>query len=388
MLGIELNERFAGHARDGEWSVAPATPGAQPLWVAVLPADAAQLGHALGELRAAGHLVQGFVDRAALLAAALGGELQRVVLEASRNEFLVSLAASAGGEAALRRQLRLPGGMLALQRAWLDLAASTLVQQTRFDPLHDQRHEAALRARLPELAATAQREGQASCDIEAGSTTLHLTLARDQFAAAAAPVWQPLAGALQAFAASGEGSTLLVPQALTTLPGFAAVLAQARFTQQLCHADGLAARAASLLPATAAGADGAVTWRSSLPVFATDLHTALAPIAMADAASHRAATHVVYRGQVIAIPAGGLVLGRDPGAGHVLRLPEGLAGLSRRHCTLYAHGDRAQLVDHSTHGSFIDGARVRARALLAAGSTLRVGDPGIELPLVALGGVE
>jgi pSer/pThr/pTyr-binding forkhead associated (FHA) protein len=47
-------------------------------------------------------------------------------------------------------------------------------------------------------------------------------------------------------------------------------------------------------------------------------------------------------------------------------------------------GTRTQVIDHSTHGTFLDGARVRGRALLPAGGALRLGDPGIELPLVAI----
>jgi pSer/pThr/pTyr-binding forkhead associated (FHA) protein len=81
----------------------------------------------------------------------------------------------------------------------------------------------------------------------------------------------------------------------------------------------------------------------------------------------------------------GLVLGRAPGDGPgVLELPEGIAGLSRRHCTLRRAGGETVLVDHSRFGTFVDGQRVDGRALLAAGSHLRLGTPGIELALVAL----
>ena len=59
------------------------------------------------------------------------------------------------------------------------------------------------------------------------------------------------------------------------------------------------------------------------------------------------------------IPASGLVLGRDPGTTPSLQLPEGIAGLSRRHCTLRRDGQRTQVIDHSSHGTFIDGVRVR-----------------------------
>jgi pSer/pThr/pTyr-binding forkhead associated (FHA) protein len=69
-----------------------------------------------------------------------------------------------------------------------------------------------------------------------------------------------------------------------------------------------------------------------------------------------------------------------------LPLPEGVAGLSRRHCTLLRENGRSQIIDHSSHGSWLDGVRVRGRALLPAGSTLKLGDPGVELQLVAIGG--
>jgi pSer/pThr/pTyr-binding forkhead associated (FHA) protein len=97
------------------------------------------------------------------------------------------------------------------------------------------------------------------------------------------------------------------------------------------------------------------------------------------------ATHVVYRGRAIPIPAHGMVLGRADSGAPGLQLPEGIAGLSRRHCTLQRTGERTQIIDHSRHGSFVDGLRVHGRGFLAAGSVLRLGTPGIELPLIALG---
>ena len=42
------------------------------------------------------------------------------------------------------------------------------------------------------------------------------------------------------------------------------------------------------------------------------------------------------------------------------------------------------VIDHSRHGTFLNGARVQARARLAAGDTLRLGTPGVSLELVAL----
>lgn len=411
MRGAEFSDRLAGFAVDGVATAAPLpvrasgrhpeaqsaafmlslsaafAPGDAALWVTLAPpADPALPGELLRQLRAAGHAVQGFVDRAALLAAWLQGSAPIAVLDLSRHRLSVSVAACEAGDAGLRRNVQLAGGEQSLHDAWLNLAAATLVQQTRFDPLHDLRHESQLREQLPAMAAQALRDGQGQCRIDAGREVHELTLTRDQFAAASAAWLRPLGVALQALSAADEDCVLIVPESLLEIPGLDETLAAARFASLHRCSDGLAACAASLLPPSEGAADGAVPFRSRLPLLAVraplDL---LQPLVPGGHESGVMATHVVYRGRVLRIPADGLVIGRDPGdAG--LRLPEGVAGLSRRHCTLRREGARTQIIDHSGHGSFLDGARVRGRALLAAGGTLRLGDPGVELSLVALDG--
>jgi hypothetical protein len=386
MQGVDYNDGLTAAASDGTViTLPPATEGG--LWVALAPpADAGLPGELLRELRASGHAVQGFADRAALLAAWLPDCTSVVVVSLLRRQFSADLAVCDAGMAALRRHVHLSGGGQALHDAWLRLAAATLVQQTRFDPLHDQRHEQALRGQLPALAARAQQEGQGQCEIQTGTGEVTLVLSRDQLAAAAQPVLAPLAHALQALSAAHGEATLLVPRPLLGIPGIEAVLAGARFARQCSIADGLAARAASLLPPSGAPADAGVPYRTSLPMFSTSAPgDVLEPLAGGAQDAGAMATHVVWRGRVVPIAASGLVIGRDPGAAASLTLPEGLAGISRRHCTLRREGGRTQVIDHSSHGTFIDGARVRGRALLPAGATLRLGDPGIELPLVAIG---
>jgi hypothetical protein len=375
MAGVELNAPLPPlEGADGWFALAP-------------PPDIAELGELLAQLRAARHIVRGFVDRAALFAAWLEQPSPLVVLELARSRLSISVAARSGEGGALLRQVSLPGGARALTAAWLELARATLVQQTRFDPLHDQRHEAQLRTELPRLATEAGLQGQASLRIEAATGALMLTLTRDQFAAAAAPVLQPLAGALQALSAANGSGTLLVPAAMLDIPGIEAAIASARFARQLRFEAGLAARALRLLPIDAAPPTGAVPYRTQLPLLGEPPPAdALAPLQLRGAQPEVMATHVVYRGRAVALTAAGIVLGRDAREATALPLPEGVAGLSRRHCTLRRDGDRSQIIDHSSHGSWLDGVRVRGRALLPAGSTLKLGDPGVELQLVALGG--
>jgi hypothetical protein len=408
LRGADLDDRLIACARDGvvlpaarpaperqqESGIAPARALSEQMppaddaaiWLALAPPSRPALpGELLQQLRAAGYVVQGFADRAALLGACLRGTSPLAVLDLSRQHCAISVVMFEGDSAALRRHIALPGGESALHDAWLQLAASTLVQQTRFDPLHDQRQETQLRQHLPAMAAEAQRDGQARCSIDAGGTVLALVLSRDQLAAAAAAWLQPLATALQAISAATDDCTLLVPESLLQIPGFDATLDAARFAHLRRFADGLPACAASLLPASSATTTGAVRYLTRVPLFSTAADPRwFAPLTLHDRDAATMATHVVYRGRVLPIPASGLVMGRDPGDAGALRLPEGIAGLSRRHCTLQRADGRTQIIDHSRHGSFVDGLRVRGRAWLPAGSVLRLGDPGIELPLVAL----
>jgi FHA domain len=359
------------------------------LWVALPPAaDSLALGEALRQLRVAGYEVQGFVDAGAVLAGWLRLPGQTLVLDMTRHAVTVSLVvadddANEGNANELRRTVTLPGGETRLYDLWLQLAAQTLVQQTRFDPLHDQRCEAQLRAHLPSLVSSAQRDGQARCSVDAGSQEFTLELARDQIAAAAEPWLQPIGAALQALAAGVGDCVVLVPEAIADIPGVEAALASAHLSTLYRYATGAPARAASLLPPSTANASGAVQYLTRVPRVPIASVDALQPLQLAGTASP-AATHLIYRGRAVAIPAQGMVLGRDPGGGSAIELPEGLAGVSRRHCTLRYDGARALIVDHSAYGSFVDGMRVRGRALLSAGSTLRLGNPGIELQLVAL----
>jgi hypothetical protein len=387
MRGIEPGIEGFSLARDGhpDAGTAPAVVDSAA-WVAVgLDQDAATMGTLLRELRGAGHLVQGFVDRTVALVGAHRLAGAHIAVDLAATQVLLAVVFNDGATVELQRTVHLAGGEQQLADAWLALAARTLVQQTRFDPLHDLRCEQALRAALPALAAEAERNGQAEYHVESAGSRLPLRLARDQLAAAAAPHLQPVAAALQALVAGLPECDLLVDARWASMPGVAALLESAHVPRVRAVPAGSAACAASLLPAAAPLQSGAVQYLTRIPLPAAADIQPLPSIQGAGDDLRPMATHVVYRGRAIPIEGNGLVIGRDPGHGAgVLLLPEGVAGLSRRHCTLRRERGRSQIVDHSQHGSFLDGARVRGRAFLVAGSTLRLGTPGVELPLVSL----
>jgi FHA domain len=358
-----------------------------PLWLAVGSRTSPQaLGELLRQARAAGGAVQGFVDAAVSLVAWHAQSGQSIVIDIGRSQTVFSVVAVEDGEAMLRRTAVVPVGEAALLQRWLQLFAESMVRQTRYDPLHDSRDEAALRERLPVAAAEAQRDGSTHLALESQGRSFGLTLSRDQFVAAAAGWFEPLSAMLQALCAGIGDCHVLVPDALLHWPGAAEALTVIGERPLWRLHESAAAQAASLLPATVSPVSGGVRYLTQLPGFASPAPApAITRAQLRGAAAALPATHLVHRGRAITIGVEGLVLGRAPGDGPgVLELPEGIAGLSRRHCTLRRAGGETVLVDHSRFGTFVDGQRVDGRALLAAGSHLRLGTPGIELALVAL----
>lgn len=411
MHGLDCNDRLPALARDGEllevaasqaWArgrgnepaLAPivsaikasALPEGAPLWVSVpsrMTPDS--MGDLLRQVRASGLSVQGFVDAAVVTAAWLQKAATVVVFDIGLHGAVFSVVTREGGFR-LRRSASLPTGTEDLLQQWVRLAAQTMVRQTRFDPLHDQVHEAAVRAALPAMLRTADAEGAATLSLQAEGRDLSVSLSRDQFVTAADDLLRPFNETLQALCAALGDCHVVVPEALVQWPGLVEALGISGSRPVWAVAEGCAARAASLLPATAGEAGGAVQYLTQLAPLGMAAPEVCSRLLAARSGVAMAATHLVFRGRAIPIEGQGLVLGRDPGegAGHIV-LPEGIAGVSRRHCTLQRAGDETVLVDHSRYGTFVDGQRVNGRTLLAAGSTLRLGTPGIELPLVAIG---
>lgn len=75
-------------------------------------------------------------------------------------------------------------------------------------------------------------------------------------------------------------------------------------------------------------------------------------------------------GRVVAIPATGLTIGRDPDCG----LPLTGKDVSRRHATITPSLQGYRLTDSSANGTWVNQRRVEGSALLGYGDTIRVGD--------------
>ena len=380
LVSAEFARRLAAH---------PPAAG-ERIWIAA-PAGAERfgLGALLGVARQLALPVDGFVDAAVVSAAALGASGAAIVIELGLHHLAATLIERDGGPTCRRRSLVSPrGGLSQLYQAWLDLINTAMVRQTRFDALHDATTEQQLFEALPALARDALASGVATAALTAGGERVEVPVSRDQLAHAAQPVWRELARLLHELRPAGSALTLLVPRALTGLPGVREALAQFAGCELVSLPPGFAAAATSLLDLTPRGAAEPVRLLRRLPSGAVPALAALAvnetPGEPAGAAAP-APSHVLFAGRTFVLGSQPLVVGRAPGAVHAITLAEGLAGVSRRHCTFLRDGAELLLLDHSRFGSFVNGERVAERARVRAGDEVRVGDPGITLALIAVG---
>jgi hypothetical protein len=253
--------------------------------------------------------------------------------------------------------------------------------------LHDATTEQQLFDALPELARAAMASGVATAALAAGGERVEVTLTCDQLAHAAQPLWREIARLLHELRPAGSALTLLVPQAINALPGLREALAQFAGCEIVSLPAGFAAAATSLLELPPRGAGEPVRLLRRLPAAAQPALAAVASreIAGGPGAAGPAPSHVLFAGRTFALGAEPLVVGRAPAAAHAIRLAEGLAGVSRRHCTFLRDGAELLLLDHSRFGSFVNGERVAERARVRAGDEVRIGDPGVTLALIAVG---
>jgi hypothetical protein len=379
LVSAEFARRLAAH---------PPAAG-ERIWIAA-PAGAERfgLGALLGVARQLALPLDGFVDAAVVSAAALGGTGAAIVIELGLHHVAATLIERDGGPACRRRSLLSErGGLWPLCQAWLDLINTAMVRQTRFDALHDATTEQQLFDALPELARDAMASGVATAALAAGGERVEVTLTRDQLAHAAQPLWREIARLLHELRPAGSALTLLVPQAVIALPGLREALAQFAGCELVSLPAGFAAAATSLLELPPRGAGEPVRLLRRLPAAA---QPALAAVASREipggaGAAGPAPSHVLFAGRTFALGAEPLVVGRAPGAAHAISLAEGLAGVSRRHCTFLRDGAELLLLDHSRFGSFVNGERVAERARVRAGDEVRIGDPGVTLALIAVG---
>jgi hypothetical protein len=380
LLTAELSQHLAKN---------PAQAG-ERAWIAVpVRGDAQGLGNVLGIAQGLGLTVDGFADAAALTVASLKTSRNAIVLEVGLHH-AAATSVESGGQARRRRAVVSDhGGLIELYQSWLALMSTVMVKRTRFDPFTNAATEQQLFDALPALTRQAAESGSTTAAVSNGDAKFEVALSRDQFAEAAQPFYRELVRLLHSLRPAGAEVTLVVPDAVAAFPGFRELLEQFVGCELICVPEGFAAATLSLLELPAANADDPIRLLRRLPLREHPELTAQVTrqILGRESAGAGAPSHLLFEGRAFSLTSTALVVGRAPGIPQAITLPDGLAGVSRRHCTFVRDGDELVLIDHSNYGTFVNGERVSERVRIHVGDRVRVGEPGVELSLISIGEV-
>jgi hypothetical protein len=356
--------------------------GEQHLFAVPADFDADYLTHVAAVGAAAGCDNLGFVDSAASISATLP-DAATVVVDIGWHVLIAARVRAADvcqREAAWLDSRQLLGQ---LQKRWMDLIAAAMVKQTRFDPQHARADEQALFDGLTAWLAQATREGSVRIALPGEASRFAVELSAHQFEAAAAPIYRQVLRVLLGALVAGDAATLVLPQRVADWPGFlpklfAATEQPVRLIGELHGAETAAALEAAHVPGR---------YVANVPRAALGRQLSVPPLAApARPRTTRSlpVTHVLFGGESLRLFDLPIVVGRQPESGAPsIAIPESMPGVSRRHCTILRDGEGTVVVDHSSGGTWVNGARVRGRASIAPGDRVRVGVPGVELTLIS-----
>jgi|HubBroStandDraft_5_1064220.scaffolds.fasta_scaffold00444_6 hypothetical protein len=378
LVAAELVRRLAAQAPTAEervWMAVPARASAQGLSAMLAIARSLSLP------------VDGFVDSAVASVAALGLERSAIVLEVGMHHAAATYIDRDGAQVRRRRTvISERGGLMSFYQGWLELVSTTMVKQTRFDPLHDAATEQQLFDSLAGWARDAADQGSANAVLTKGAERFEVALTRDQFAQAGQSLHRELVRLLHELRPAGAPVTLVVPAVIGQLPGLHDELEQFVDCELVSLPEGFAALAISKLDLPERTSDDPVRLLRRLPVSeGPGENTAVGRGTLSTRHGRNVSpSHLLLNGQVYALGVESIVIGRLPAGPRTIALPDGLAGVSRRHCTLAPEGDELVLLDHSSFGTYVNGERVAERVRVRAGDRVRLGDPGVELALIAV----
>ena len=387
MIGAYFGTETVSIAVDGATSGAPldsfAKSGAACQVVVPISFDVTAVADSLARLQQLGLAVQTFHDAAAFSTAGLSLSGTALFIELEEDVSATARVVVVDGVA--RRQVFLKRdrmGRRTLKRAWMELIAESMVLAHRFDPLHDRSSETRLADLLWDLARRASEDGSVAITLPSPRGECSITLTRDQFAVRAAPIYRELSGMLHELRPAASRVDLLVAESALGLPGFVEMLAEFRGCRVFGIRPEVLAVAASGLPPRPSDVDGVLLLRGhSLGIVRVEAHIVELPLM---SSARLRPTHVFWNSEARPLSIGSVVeIGRgmtDSG----LSLPEGLAGVSRWHCSLRVTPLTTELIDHSSHGTWLNDERVFGRAEVYAGDRIRIGDPGVELTLLTV----
>jgi hypothetical protein len=365
------------HGIGGENPVAVAIPEFLPL---------EQLSFILGASKKLPLRISNFVDSSVVSAAILRQTDNALFIELGRRQGSVTAVERAGNVIRRRagRQLARVGWQT-LRESWLALASAAMVKRNRFDPLHHVNTEAQLLQQIDAALPNLKEHGEVLLKLEHHGEQFELGLARDQFIAAVESSYQNIFNALDELQVPHKPLAVVVTDELAQSPGFIEACQKMGKWQLLSATSGFAAAALSLRGETLQVDSQSARLLRRLSD-SPDIQSRLPVTAYADQRRLQSSTnptHLLFENRAYPLQSR-VIVGRASSPFVTLTLPEGLAGISRRHCTIIRQADdKVSIIDHSQFGTYLNDQKIQARAQACSGDQLRIGDPGVTLTFIA-----
>jgi hypothetical protein len=347
-----------------------------------------QLALLLGIAREANVPVSGFVDTAVALASAAPDTGRLLYVDVHLHHTVVTAVAVGERARRERSEVARSAGWLALIDGWLRMIGREFVARTRFDPLHRAALEQELFDALPGWLEQLQSSAAVEIELPFEGETHSVRLTHEQFALEADSLYTELLMRVHRLRTPGHATTIVLGDRAAVLPGLAERFAEFNDCSVVRSAPGAAVIAACDLGDEETGAE-TVQLLSATPRLDAGITRlpwkSLQAARPADVVA--APSHLLYRGQAIALSPEPLHIGLAPprDRGPALAVVGAAAGLSRLHCSVMRLPTGAVVVDHSRYGTWLNDERVFGRATLRAGDRLRLGRPGVTLELITSG---
>jgi hypothetical protein len=278
-------------------------------------------------------------------------------------------------------------GLVHLYREWVESIAEEFVRNTRFDPFHQAASEQALYDRLPGVLSHFQDKSSMVFDINEAATSYNIALKRDLLVRKAEPIYSEVCRLIEKMRnRHGNDSTavLQLSHRLSTLPGFREMLANIKDAQIIEIERGAAA-----IGVLGIWQQLSVQRNSEGTSFFTSRPWHLSnrqfeQLSSSEKAAEGLPTHLLYRSIAYPITETPLIIGKGIGAGKSgIRVYKNTGEVSPEHCAIKLRGGEVVLEDYSSHGTFVNEARVNGSITLKLGQIIRLGVNGEQLQLIA-----
>lgn len=352
--------------------------------------DRDQLGLLLGVTEALSIPLKGIVAQPVAASSEPSHERLRLHLDIHLHRVEIAFLEQ-GDRLNLKDSVTIEGkGLHDLYKTWVETVAAEFIHTTRYDPLHEALSEQELYNRLPEVLVVLRHNTFVMFEMTAGHESYRVSLSRTLFTKKSEDLFREIDRQIgiirKRHGREDQPVSLQLTQRIGRLPGCSEMMDNMTDVRVIELEPGSGAIGVLNLKGEISKqkARQGVPFLTSRPWQETLTDTGISSSWPPGTHDVELPTHVLYRNKAYPISDRPLVIGRGGLQDGVNVTVVGeLSGISSRHCSIQRRSDEVVLIDHSTHGTFVDDIKVSGTVVLKLGQIVRVGTSGEKFQLIA-----